>query len=185
MERFRKIFYIFFSAISLILLILSLSLHIWSFFTLTIRDTFPSYQLLFIGFPLLLIAYFLFNAIYNKIQNNKLISLDEEIKTAKPDIIKKHTNSNSGKVFIILCLILGIYNLVSFGVSFNKPKAEFEQGIYFLKEKSKVIKQISKDEYNQTSTEHFRSFSAFLIFMYFYLLGVGLLYEQMENEEEL
>ncbi len=180
----KSIFYLIISFISFVFLIISLTVHLIAFWNINLTDQYPYVFLLHLGIFVLIAPILLIQKIEEKQEDEKLITLNEGFNEVKKSEKVSDKKSDIPKWLIVVYVLISFYgfiNFLIFGLG-AKGNAEIVDGKYVLRERGRVVREISKDEYDAVSAQSLRGFSGHWIIFYFYFKSVA--FVQYKNQKE-
>ncbi len=170
-------FYQILGSISLALLIISLSVHLMTFWNINLQDRFPYVFLLHIGFFVLIISVALLEKLEEIQADKKIISIQNSLIESRADAVNTDEKSKIPKWLIAAYFVVGFYamlNFLIFGLGAEgNPSIKGDK--YVLENHGHIIREISKDEYDIASAQVLRGFSGHWIIFYFYITTVAFL----------
>ena len=151
-----------------VLLVLSLGVHFITFWNVNLQERFPSVLFLHLGIFVLIVPFLL------------LIKWEEK---QEKDSNKKMVFPNwLIAIYFILCLYT-VINLAIFGFA-DKQNPMIVNGKYVLKNKERVVREVSKEEYDIASAQSLRGLSGHWIISYFFFASIAFLKSSKTKDEE-
>ncbi len=180
----KLIFFQIIGLISFVLLVISLCVHIITFWNINLEERFPYIFLLHVGIFVLIAPVLLLQKIEEKQEDEKIISLQNGFNETK--VKKENLNEKSSipKLLIIAYVLVGFYAVLNFMIfgfgAEGNPMIKGDK--YVLDNHGHIVRELSKDEYDIASAQSLRGFSGHWIVFYFYFTSIAFL--QLKNQRE-
>lgn len=180
----KSTFFLIISLVSFVLLIVSLCVHLITFWNINLQEKYPYVPLLHLGIFVLTAPILLLQKIEEKQEDEKIISLRDgfdEVENPKKELKDK---SYPSMKLIVAYVLIGFYamlNFMIFGLG-AKGSPMIIEGKYVLKIHGQSDQEISKQEYDVASAQSLRGFSGHWVIFYFYFTSVAFL--QFKNQKE-
>lgn len=164
-------------SVACVLFVVSLLIHVLTFWSFNIQERFPAVWLLHIAIFVLAVPLFLKNWLDERRKETELVTLNSPApELPEPDPKTIAEGIGLSRWLTAIYLALGFYVMVNFVVFVIGAEGTPDRvgEMFVLKYRTTVIREITREEYDIASAHLLHGFSGHWLIFYFYFASAGM-----------